>query len=135
MRTYDIAAKIIHFHQIESICLLLANVQKRADLERGGVTISCCRDLGEAVTILDRRASNIIAFADIHKQDPFGHRAEATRMVVGDFNVDYLVSQASFGSGGIVERPQPSVGGTAVNAGRAFQLPGSTPFSSEDRPG
>ena len=129
IRAYDIAAKVVHFLQIRSICLLSANVQKKADLERFGVTISSCGDLGERVVRLDRERGNIVAYAGIHKQEPLGRHADASRiLVIGDFNVDYLVSQASFGAGGIVERPEPIVGGTAVNAGRTFKAQGFYPI-------
>jgi GTP cyclohydrolase II len=121
-RTYGIAAKILGFLQVESVCLLSSNVQKKRELENYGIAVTEVLDLTDEVTVLGPRTRNLADAADDGHADPIRRDKGVHRvLVVGDLNVDYVLPQGAIQGGGIADKGEPLVGGTAFNSACAFK--------------
>lgn len=129
IRRYDMAAKIIQYWQIKSVVLISSNVHKIAFLKDWGIDVVGSQEISSFI-ILGRSADNRVAYIKKGESKPVVDKSESDRwiFVVGDLNMDYIISPTSFPQSGILDKPKPIIGGTAFNAAVAFKDKGFEPI-------
>jgi GTP cyclohydrolase II len=117
-RNYRIAAKAIRHLEIRSISLISASARKQQALAAYGVKIESISARLAEITLLGPEATNLSSSG--HYVPIASSRKEAKVLIVGDLAVDYTL-QISNEQNQILDLPCPRVGGTALNAARAFR--------------
>ena len=118
-RQFDIAAKVLKQFGVASVRLISSNNLKRSTLEKSGIAVEPVT-LSNGVAYLGPQMANVADYTIKGDQSPMATSGRRY-FVIGDLNVDHVITHQSFRSeGNIASQPPGIPGGTALNAARAF---------------
>jgi GTP cyclohydrolase II len=126
-RSYDIAAKVLKFFGIKSIRLMSCNREKVKVLEEWGIAVNRVDYSNHFIDIT--RIGTLLDYKETGQSiSPLTRENNGIYvLIIADLCVDYLIKIASNEAGAILNRPEPTVGGTGYNAAMAFAGTGIKP--------
>jgi 3,4-dihydroxy 2-butanone 4-phosphate synthase/GTP cyclohydrolase II len=128
-REFDIVSKVFYYYQIKSVVLLSSNKKKKQAFVDWGIKIS---DMQYPGPFIDLKGAKSLRqyIAEGKEHIPIVDRSIERKwiFVVGDLNVDYLLSETNLLGQNVKNSPPPVVGGTGFNAARTFKYKGFEPI-------
>jgi len=123
-RSFDMAGKVLQYFNIKSVKLETSNKAKINTLQKYGITVKR-EDSTHHVTELER-IENARAYAEIGSAIPIMVKRQSGKgkwvFIMGDLNIDYKISlNGNITGNQVLNKPHPSVGGTAFNAAIRFR--------------
>jgi sugar/nucleoside kinase (ribokinase family) len=119
-RSYDIAAKVLKFFGVKSIYLMSSNKEKLKIFEKRGITVNQADYSKHVIDI--KRIRTLLDYKAIGQSvSPVTRENNRTYvLIIADLCADYLIRTAGNEIDAILNRPEPTVGGTGYNAAREF---------------
>jgi 3,4-dihydroxy 2-butanone 4-phosphate synthase/GTP cyclohydrolase II len=123
-RNFEMAGKILQYFKIQSVRLETNNNAKIRSLEKYGIKVKQ-EDYTNHVIELER-IKNIEDYARAKLARPLIIKDKPDKgkwiFIIGDLNIDYKISLKENITGNqVLNKPEPSVGGTALNAAIEFK--------------